>query len=85
MFLDDIAVKEPQTDYDDEEILTEVCCYVLKSIQNLNKVLVNVECAEECVSSEKSQFVIKKLKIMGIICGPEEHFSKAVKVLKIVK
>ena len=54
MFLDDIAVKEPQTDYDDKEILTKVHHYVLKSIQNLNKILVNVECAEECVFSEKS-------------------------------
>jgi len=25
MFLNNIAVKEPQTDYNDEEVLTEVC------------------------------------------------------------
>ena len=85
MFLDDIAVKEPQTDYDGEEILTEVHHYVLKLIQNLNKILVNVECAEECVSDEKSQFVMKKLRIMKFICESEECFSETVKVLKIVK
>ena len=85
MFLDNIAVKEPWTDYDDKEILTEVHHYVLKLIQNLNKILVNVECAEECVSDEKSQFVMKKLRIMKFICESEECFSETVKVLKIVK
>ena len=54
MFLDNIAVKELWTDYEDEEVLTEVYHYVLELIQNLNKVLVNVECAEDCVFSEKS-------------------------------
>ena len=85
MFLDDIAVKEPQTDYDDKEILTKVHHYVLKSIQNLNKILVNVECAEECVSGEKSQFIIKKLRIVRFICELKECSLKIVKVLKIVK
>ena len=85
MFLDDIAVKESQTDYDGEEILIEVHHYVLKSIQNLNKVLVNVKCAEGCVFSEKSQFVMKKLRIVEFICGLKECFLKTVKVLKIVE
>ena len=85
MFLDDIAVKEPWTDYEDKKVLTEVHHYVLKSIQNLNRVLINVECAEECVSDEKSQFVMKKLRIVDFICESEKHSLKAVKVLKIVK
>ena len=85
MFLDDIAVKEPQIDYDDKEVLIKVCHYVLESIQNLNKILVNVECAEECVSDEKSQFVIKKLRIVSFIYELKEHSSETVKVLKIVK
>ena len=43
MFLNNIAVKNSQTDYEDEEVLTEVHQYVLESIQNLNRVLINVD------------------------------------------
>ena len=85
MFLNDIAVKEPQISYNDEKVLSKVCCYILKFIQNLNKVLVNMKCAERCVFSEKSQFIMKRLKIVDFICKLNECFSKTVKVLKIVK
>ena len=85
MFLNDIAVKESQISYNDEKVLLKVCCYILKFIQNLNKMLVNIKCTEKCVFSEKSQFIMKKLKIIDFICGSNEHFLKAVKVLKIVK
>ena len=46
-------MKESQSDYDGEKFLLKVHQYILKTIQNLNSVLVNVECAEECVSEEK--------------------------------
>ena len=85
MFLNDIAVKESQINYNNEKILLKVHCYILKFIQNLNKVLVNVKCAEKCISDEKSQFIIKRLKIVDFICELDECFLKTVKVLKIVK
>ncbi len=44
MFLNDIVVKEPQTDYNNKKALMRVCQYILKTIQNLDKVLINVEC-----------------------------------------
>ena len=85
IFLNDIAVKESQISYNDEKILSKVHHYILKFIQNLNKVLVNMKCAEKCVFSEKSQFIMKRLKIVDFICEFNECFSETVKVLKIVK
>ena len=53
MFFDDIAVKESQFNYNDKESLSNIHWYIFEAIQNLNSVLVNVECVRECVSEEK--------------------------------
>ena len=44
-----------------------------------------MKCTERCVFSEKSQFIIKRFKIIDFICKSNECFLKTVKVLKIVK
>jgi len=85
MFLNNIVVKEPQTDYNDKEVLTEVRQYILKAIQNLDKVLINVECANRSVSDKKSQYIMKQLKIVGFVCEPNGRSSTGNKVLKIVQ
>ncbi len=85
MFLNNIAVKEPQTDYNDEKVLMKVCQYILKAIQNLKKILINVKCTDRSVSDEKSQHIIKQLKIVEFVCRSNEHSSVINKVLKIVQ
>ena len=85
MFLNNIAVKEPQTDYNNEEVLMRVCQYILKTIQNLDKILINVECTDRSVSDEKSQYIMKQLKIVEFVCEPNECSSVINKVLKIVQ
>jgi hypothetical protein len=57
--LNNIAVKEPQTDYNNKKVLMRVCQYILKTIQNLDKVLINVKCTDRSVSDEKSQYIMK--------------------------
>jgi len=61
MFFDNIVVKESQSDYNDEKSLSEVHQYILKAIQNLNSVLINIECADECILKKKSQYIMKQL------------------------
>ena len=78
MFLNDIAVKESQISYNDEKVLLKIHHYILKFIQNLNKVLVNIECTERCVFSEKSQFIMKRFKIIDFIYEFDECFLKTV-------
>jgi len=85
MFLNNIAVKEPQTDYNSEEVLMKVHQYILKAIQNLNKVLINIECTDRSVSDEKSQYIMKQLKIVEFVCRPNGRSSVVNKVLKIVQ
>ncbi len=85
MFLNNIAVKEPQTDYNNEEVLMRVCQYILKTIQNLDKILINVECADRSVSDEKSQYIMKQLKIVEFVCKSNECSFVINKVLKIVQ
>ena len=68
VFFDNIVVKESQSDYNNKESLLNIHWYILEAIQNLNHVLVNVECMKECVSEEKSQYVMKQLQIIKYIC-----------------
>ena len=67
------------------EVLPGIRQYILETIQNFNKILTNIEAAGECVSGQKSQFVVEYLKIVGFICGPDGRMPEAEKVLKIVE
>ena len=84
MFFDDIAVKESQFNYNSKESLLSIYQYILEAIQNLNSVLVNVECVKECISEEKLQYVMKQLQIVKYICKLKRYSLKAVKTLKFV-
>ena len=85
MFLNNIAVKGPQTDYNSEKVLIKVHWYILKTIQNLDKVLINIECTDRSVSDEKSQYIMKQLKIVEFVCRPNGRSFVINKVLKIVQ
>ena len=85
VFVDDIGVKGPRSRYHEEESLPGVRRYILESIQNLDRVMYNVELAGGCMSGAKSQFVVEQLKIVGFICGPDGRLPEATKVLKIVE
>jgi len=84
IFFNNIAVKESQSDYNDKKFLSEVHQYILKTIQNLNSVLINVKCVDECILREKSQYIMKQLQIINYICKSKRHSSEAVKTLKLV-
>ena len=84
MFFNNIAVKKSQFNYNDEESLSEVHWYIFKAIQNLNSVLINVECVDECVLKKKSQYIMKQLWIINYICKLKRHSSETIKTLKLV-
>jgi len=84
MFLNNITVKESQFNYNNKKSLSEVHQYILKTIQNLNSVLINVKCIDECVLKEKSQYIIKQLQIINYIYKLKRCSSEAVKTLKPV-
>jgi hypothetical protein len=84
VFVDDVGVKGPRTTYNDEEALPGIRRYILEHIQNLDKVLYDLELAGACVSGFKSQFLCVLLKIVGYLCGPKGRTPQAEKVLKIM-
>jgi hypothetical protein len=52
-FLDDVTSRGPKTDYGGEETLLGVRCYVLKHIQQLDRVLADIKRAGGTVSGLK--------------------------------
>jgi hypothetical protein len=62
-YMDDIGVKGPRSRYNDEMVegLPGVRRFILEHIQNLDKVLADLERAGLTISVEKSQFCIEGL------------------------
>ena len=55
-FLDDVGVKGPKTTYNNEELAPGIRRYIIKHIQNLDKVFANLERAGITIAEAKSQF-----------------------------
>ena len=84
-FLNDIEVKELKTDYKEKEVLSGIQWFILKHIQNINKVLCDAECAEITVVKEKSQWFMTEVKIVEFIYDHEKHHLNQIKILKITE
>ena len=54
-FLDDFAIKGPSINYNKEEVKYSICRYIIKYLQNIDKVLVNCELVGVTVSVIKSK------------------------------
>ena len=83
-FLDDIGVKGPYSRYQDREAIPGVRQFVLEHIQNLDKVLADVERSGATISGEKSQFCMTGIKIVGFICDADGRSPESAKVAKVV-
>ncbi len=79
-----MRVKGPKTKYNNEELAPRIRRYILEHIQNLNKVLADLERADVTIAGAKSQFCRVGLKIMGYICDADGRHPDTSKVLKIL-
>ncbi len=84
LFLDDVGVKGPKTKYNDEELAPRIRRYFLEHIQNLDKVLADLERAGVTIAGAKSQFCQAGFKIVGHICDADGRHPDTSKVLKIL-
>ena len=84
-FLNDIGVKGPRTDYSGVEALSSVWGFILKYIQNLDRVLYDLERAGLTVAEAKSQWCMSGIGVVGFICDLKGHHPDSAKVLKIVE
>jgi ribonuclease HI len=83
-FMDDVGVKGPYTDYDNEEILPGIRRFVYEHIQNLDKTLERVERAGVSIGP-KSQFMKKGMTIVGFSTGSFGRLPEVTKVIKILE
>ena len=67
-FVDDINVKDSRSNYNEKEILFEIRLFIMKHVQWLNAVLVNLEKTSCTISDEKFQFYMSELKIVDFVC-----------------
>ena len=88
VFIDDIGVKGPRSRYNDEEVeppagLPGVRRFILEHLQNLDKVLADVERAGGTISGEKSDWCWNRVKIVGFVCGDAGRWPQASKVERV--
>ena len=84
-FVNDINVDESRSNYDNKKILSEMRLYILKHIQWLNAILVNLKKTDCTISDEKFQFCVADLKIVNFICDSNDRFFETAKIIKILK
>ena len=85
LFLDDVRVKKVKNIYENREVMSEIRLFVLKHIQWLNIVLINLELVECIISEKKSQFCMFDIKIINFVCDSNDRSSNNFKIIKIVE
>jgi hypothetical protein len=83
-FVDDIKVKKSKTTYNNEFILSEIRRYVMKHIQWLNNVLIDIEKTNCIIFEKKFQFCCEELRIVEFVCDVEKRHSNTTKMIKIL-
>ena len=92
VFIDDIGVKGPRSRYNDEEVeppvglpagLPGVRYFILEHLQNLDKVLIDVERARGKISGEKSDWGRNGVKIGGFVGGEAGRWPQASKIERV--
>ena len=83
--MNDIRMKGPKILYSNEEVEPGIRRYVLKHIQSLDKILINLERANYTVSGVKSRFCVIGLKIVGYIYDIEGRRFDIAKIIKILE
>lgn len=83
-FVNDVGVKKPKTTYNNKELAPEIKQYVVEDIQNLDKVLADLEQAEVTIAGAKPQFCRADIKIVGYICDADGRYPDISKILKML-
>jgi len=84
-FLDNMAIRGPDIDYNNEEIsnLPKVKRYMAKYIKNLNNVLYNLKLANTAINACKLKWYKRQTDIIGYICGTLSRAPINKKIIKI--
>ena len=83
--MNDVIVKKNRNDHKNKKVVFEIRIFVFRYIQNLNKVLIDIERSKITIFDEKSQFCMFDIKIMSFVCDEIDRHSDNVKIIKIIK
>ena len=83
-YLDDICIKGPKTDYYQEEVLPGIRRFIVEHLQNVDRVLADVERAGATISGHKSDFCYARMALVGYQVDKEGRHPSTQKVEKIV-
>jgi len=86
-FLDDIVIKGPTTTYNDECLPDQpgIRRYVYEHLQNIDKVLLNIELAGCTIAVKKSQWLQKTATVVGYLCGSGGRRPDQANIIKIME
>ena len=86
-YLNDIDIKGLRSRYNNEEILElpKVRRFILKHFQNMDYILINLECTSITISSKKSKFYITSIKIIGFVYNTNSRHLSIFKIVIIIK
>ena len=84
-FVDDINVNESRSNYENKKTFFEMRLYILKHIQWLNAIFVNLKKTNCTISDEKFQFYVTDFKIVDFIYDSNDRFLETTKIIKILK
>ena len=83
-FVDDINVKNSRLNYNEKEILFKIQLFIIKHVQWLNAVFMNLEKMNCTILNEKFQFYIFELKIIDFVYDSNDRLFKTAKIIKIL-
>ena len=84
-FVDNINVNESRSNYNNKKTLSEMRLYILKHIQWLNAIFVNLKKTNCTISNEKFKFDVVDLKIVSFVYDSNNRFFETAKIIKILK
>lgn len=79
-----MTIKGLKTIYNNEKMAPSIKQYIFEHIQNLDKVLADLEQANITITRAKSQFCQLGFKIVGYICNANGCYLYILKILKIL-
>lgn len=84
LFLDDMEIKGPKIICNNKELVPGIRWYVVEHIQNLKKILADLEQVRVTIIGAKFQFCQASIEIVGYICDVNGCHLDTSKILKIL-
>jgi hypothetical protein len=85
VYLDDISIKGPRTDYGGKEVAPGIRQFVFEHLQNIDQVLLNAELAGATIAAVKSQWAQPQAVLLGYLCTPDGRLPDQTKVRKVTE